>query len=90
MRSVPLKAMTTFRDFIKVTVYDSDPRRVKFARANASLAGLIVATGGLSIARMVDGSVLVVMLLAAFVAVVGVAVMLGISYAVFRRGETEK
>ncbi|AHW65110.1 Putative membrane protein [Corynebacterium glyciniphilum AJ 3170] len=56
---------------------------------NASLAGLIVATGGVAVARLVDGQVLAIMLLAVAVTAVGVAAMLGISYAVFRRGERD-
>ena len=62
--------MTTFRDFCTTGLDDPDPRRAKFARVNASPAGLVVATGG--------------------VTAVGVAAMLGISYAVFRRGESGK
>lgn len=54
---------------------------------NASLAGLIVATGGVAVASLADGPVLAIMLLAAGATVVGVAAMLGISYTVFRRGE---
>ena len=82
--------MTTFREFCTTSIDDPDSRRAKFARVNASLAGLIVATGGLAVARLVDGPVLAIMLLAAGVTAVGVAVMLGIGYAVFRRGEPEK
>lgn len=90
MRSVPSKAMTTFREFCAISIDDPDPRRAKFARVDASLAGLIVATGGLAVARLVDGSVLAIVLLAAGATTVGVAAMLGISYVLFRRGESEK
>lgn len=81
--------MTTFREFCTTSIDDPDSRRAKFARVNASLAGLIVATGGLVVARLVDGQVLAIMLLAVVVTAVGVAVMLGIGYAVFRRGERD-
>lgn len=82
---------TTCRKFLATGIDGPDPRprRAKFARVNASLAGLIVATGGVAVARLVDGQVLAIMLLAVAVTAVGVAAMLGISYAVFRRGERD-
>lgn len=84
-----VETMTRFREFCTISIDDPDSRRAKFARVNASLAGLIVATGGVAVARLVDGQVLAIMLLAVAVTAVGVAAMLGISYAVFRRGERD-
>ncbi|MEJ6550744.1 hypothetical protein PQI66_14455 [Corynebacterium sp. USCH3] len=80
----------TFREFCTTSIDDPDPRCARFARVNASLAGLIVATGGLAVARLVDAPVLIIMLLAVVVTAVGVVAMLGFSYAMFRRGEPER
>lgn len=80
----------TFREFCTTSSDDPGPRRATFARVNASLAGLIVATGGVAVARLVDGSLIATMVLAPIVGVAGVAAMLGLSYTVFRRGEPEK
>lgn len=85
-----VETMTAFRDFCTTGIDDTDPRRAKFARVNASLAGLIAATGGVAVARLVDGPALATILLAVVVTAVCVAAMLGVSYALFRRGESEK
>ena len=82
------ETMMTCREFFTASIDDSDPRRAKSARVNASPAGLIVATGSVAVARLVDGPAPVIILLAVVVTAVGVAAMLGISYAVFRRGES--
>lgn len=71
--------MTMFRGFSTTSIDDSDPRLAKFARVNASLVGLIVATGGVAVARLVDLPAVTIMLLAIAVTAVGVAVMLMIS-----------
>ncbi|MEY8565891.1 hypothetical protein [Corynebacterium sp.] len=79
-----------FREFITTGIDDPDLRLRKYARVNMFLAGLIVATGGMVAARLVDGSVLATIVLAPVVGVVGVAVMLAASFVLFQRGESDK
>lgn len=79
-----------FREFITTGIDDPDLRRRKYARVNMCLGGLFVATSGMVIARLVDGSLLATMLLAPVIGVVGIVVLLGASFAVFHRRESEK
>lgn len=76
----------TFREFITTSPDDADPRRARFARANVSLVGLAIATVGLVVARLVDGPFLVVFTAVVLADIAATVVILGISYAVFRRG----
>lgn len=84
------ETMMTFREFFAASIDDSDPRCARSARVNAYPVGLIVATGGVAVTRLVDGPAIAIMLLAVVVTAVCVAAMLGVSYALFRRGESEK
>lgn len=82
--------MTTFREFLATSIDDPDPRRAKFARVNATLAGLLTTAAGMAVAHALDGPVLITIILGGVAAFTTAVVMLRISYALYQRGESKE